>query len=373
MLYFIEEKQIPGLLKKLTDRWEVYAPIVQRGGDTLFERIDASREIPPDLLDMSSRPLISPKEIFFPQSEVMFKWRDDKLEVEKRGSGAKPRLVFGVKPCDFYALQLSNSFFTTNIEDYYYVRKFKGALFIVTACLTPPEPNACFCSSTGTGPYLDSDKVGFDLQFVKIDGGFIVEVASARGEKLVKETGEFFKEQDQLELSEKLEGIFKEARENINLKVDFETALEIVREESEKPLQSNRLLPIYNEIANRCIYCGACLYACPTCTCFNVYDTSNLSLAEEIGVTEVAGERVRVWDGCVFSGYTREASGHNPREKAYIRTARRYEHKLRYDVDFHGRSGCVGCGRCLSVCPVDMGMSAFVERVNSLGGRYGAD
>jgi len=75
------------------------------------------------------------------------------------------------------------------------------------------------------------------------------------------------------------------------------------------------------------------------------------------------GIRYRNWDACVFEGYTREASGHNPRSQKWVRTSRRYEHKLKYDYLTTGMSGCVGCGRCLASCPVDIGMSKFIQEI----------
>ena len=110
---------------------------------------------------------------------------------------------------------------------------------------------------------------------------------------------------------------------------------------------------MYEPIAERCIYCGGCLYVCPTCSCFHVFDE----------IKAGSGVRYRNWDACVFEGYTREASGHNPRLEKSSRTCRRYEHKLKYDYLTTGMSGCVGCGRCLSACPVNIGMSQVIEEV----------
>ncbi len=381
MLYFIGKEQVLNLLRKLTETWDVYAPIAKRGGDVLFERIENSNDPKLnsiDSIDTKSRCLIPPKEIFFPQSEVMFSWNNmvNSNPVLKQGGDgrdneSKPRLVFGIRPCDYYALQITDRFFGRDPKDFYYVSKSNEALYVVFSCLTPPEPGACFCTSTGTGPYLDSKRISFDVQFTDLKDGFIVEAPSSRGEGFVRENMEFFEKRNEKELANELVRLFEMATRNVRLKVDFEGAINVVKEESEKPLEKNRLIPLYKEIANRCIYCGACLYACPTCTCFNVYDTSNVFLGIEMENSSFLrnsggeGERIRVWDACVFSGYTREASGHNPRDKAYTRTARRYEHKLKYDFELHDRSGCVGCGRCLSVCPVDIGMSTFIEGLNS--------
>ena len=94
------------------------------------------------------------------------------------------------------------------------------------------------------------------------------------------------------------------------------------------------------------------MYICPSC--FNVFDEQAAGLSR----------RYRNWDGCVFEGYTREASGHNPRAEKWIRTYRRYEHKLKYDYLVTGISSCVGCGRCLLSCPVNIGISQVIQEVS---------
>jgi len=133
----------------------------------------------------------------------------------------------------------------------------------------------------------------------------------------------------------------------VELKVDFKKAIDLMSKDDFIPEEN------YRRIGERCIYCGACLYSCPTCTCFNVFGTAK----------DAAGQRLRTWDACIFEGYTREASGHNPRRDKWHRTSRRYEHKLKYDHKKTGMSGCVACGRCLSGCPVNIGMSKFIQEI----------
>ncbi len=381
MYYYLRREKLAGLLLHLSKEWSVLAPFRNSYGDVTLENLDSvaengrAEEIASRLAlggrTDSAQLLSPPKEVFFPQSEILFQFSEkgngefaiEQPEGKDDPSGNKPKLLFGIKPCDYHALLMTGRFFLEDNTDFYYSTRANGSMVIIDSCIVPPEPEACFCSSAGTGPLMKRGDE-YDIQLVEEGNGFIVDVASSRGEDFVSGLENFFKIADEKETARRLEEIRKEAVGNVELKVDFKGALEIMKESPEEGETGERLPAIYREIADRCIYCGACLYLCPTCTCFNVYDNSNfcsvLTLLEE---GERAGERVRVWDGCVFSGYSREASGHNPRDDAYKRAERRYEHKLRYDPVVYGRSTCVGCGRCLTGCPVDIGMLKFIEEV----------
>jgi ferredoxin len=246
----------------------------------------------------------------------------------------------------------SDGFFAKDFPDRYYLSRAEHRLIIVKGCLKPPRPGSCFCHSAGTGPFA---KAGFDLQLVDLGGDFLVEVGSERGEGFVAAHLRFFApkgaDENPAEASgasdaaERAKAVKEAAMVALGAGVPFAAALERMGDgDFEKK---------YARIGERCIYCGACLYVCPTCTCFNVVDRAE----------DGQGTRMRTWDGCVFEGYTREASGHNPRPTKAARTARRYEHKLKYDPLVAGRSGCVGCGRCLDSCPVGIGMSKFIREV----------
>ncbi len=375
MLYFLPEDLLSKLLIHLQQKWQVFVPLLQTGGDILLEELPENgkdrqqslNRLSPGGKAENTQTLIPPKEVFFPQSEVMFGYSSDsknpdQLRIDNPEDQAqkeiKPRLLFGIKPCDYHALKITDSFFKNGFEDFYYLNKSGSSMAIVFGCLTPPEPLSCFCSSAETGPMLNKESSHkFDVQFIAEEDGYIVETGSEKGEKFIKDNPVFFNKQpDQEYLKKRLELIKNNAVKNIKLSVPFNSAVESMQDKSGGADTGN----IYKSIAGRCIYCGACLYVCPTCTCFNVYDNSSMRYDTSV---KTEGERVRVWDGCVFSGYTREASGHNPRAEAYTRAARRYEHKLKYDVPVYGRSSCVGCGRCLTACPVDTGMSVFIRGI----------
>jgi len=345
----ISKSDVKELLKRSVEKWETYVPQETDEGDTLFTFLPKKeKELEKALERVNLRDewaVVSAKDIFFPQIETMFSFDEGNIREEVETSR---KLIFGVKPCDVKGISFADEFFKRDFEDKYYLSRAKDRVIVTIGCLTPPRPEACFCTSTKTGPFLEE---GFDVQLVDAGDEYIVEIASDKGREFVDLYPAFFKDTEGDTTGTVLK-IKSEAALAVKLKVDFEKALEIMKGEAD-------LDEIYERIGERCLYCGACLYACPTCTCFNVFDEKEGN----------SGVRKRNWDGCIFEGYTREASQHNPRKEKSARTARRYEHKLKYDNMVAGMSGCVGCGRCLASCPVNLGMSNFIKEITELARR----
>lgn len=332
----INKKDIAKLLDAAKNGWEIYAPQKFTGEDVMFAPLGKDSEV---ILDDADT-VISPKDIFFPQLETMFEFEKGKIKPTVENS---PKMIFGIKPCDLKGVLFADEFFKRNFEDAYYLSRTDKRFLVTVACLKPPRPDACFCTSAKTGPFAES---GFDLQLVDNGENYFVQIGSKQGEEFVEKHNKFFKDAPDGTDSKTAE-LKDKAEKSVEVKVDFDAATECMKDEKFDPEE------IYKRTAERCIYCGACLYACPTCTCFNVTDNA---CGEK-------GERIRIWDTCIFEGYTREASGHNPRKTKDLRTARRYEHKLRYDYKVTNTSGCIACGRCLASCPVKLGMSKFIEEI----------
>jgi len=339
----IKKEDTADLLKEAAKDWDVYAPQRNLGGDIWFDVLpksgaDLDKALESIVLDNTDT-VISSKDAFFPQLESLFRFDNNNIQEAVESS---PKLLFGVKSCDLKGVLFSDAFFKRNLEDKYYLSRIKNRFIVVIGCLKPPRPT-CFCTSAMSGPFA---KEGFDLQLVDYKDSYLVETGSKAGEEFILKFNKYFKDSPR-DSGKAIDEIKSRSAESVELKVDFQKALELMGQESFIPEEN------YKRIGERCVYCGGCLYVCPTCTCFNVFDN----------IKEKSGERLRNWDGCVFEGYTRETSGHNPRKEKWQRSSRRYEHKLKYDYQLTGSSGCVGCGRCLSSCPVDIGMSKFIQEI----------
>ena len=349
----LEKERISDLCMAARRDWEIYLPLEHMGGDVQFVRLEADEEsesLSRLKLDYDWL-VVPPKAVAFPQLECLFRFRRD--EITDGAAAPDRKLLFGVRACDLKGIRFLDDFFRQGFDDPYYRARSASTLVIVAVC-TQPNPY-CFCTSAGTGPSLPAPRTigqgsdaGFDLQMIDIGDAYLVETGSAQGEDFVGHYGAF-EGQVPPEAIERAHRAKQEAAEAVRLRVGFDGAIQRFCED--KVPQR-----IYERIAERCIYCGGCVYVCPTCSCFGVFD-------EKKGDS---GRRCRVWDACMFEGYTRQAGGHNPRFEKWARTARRYEHKLKYDYLETGLSGCVGCGRCLASCPVNIGMSQVIEEVASL-------
>jgi len=109
--------------------------------------------------------------------------------------------------------------------------------------------------------------------------------------------------------------------------------------------------PRWQTLTAKCLGCGACSFICPSCHCFDIVD------GEEDGVTV----RSRIWDTCQFKAFTKQASGHDPRPTGADRFRHRMMHKFSYCIDSYGMPGCVGCGRCVEACPVNLDIRRLME------------
>jgi sulfhydrogenase subunit beta (sulfur reductase) len=115
---------------------------------------------------------------------------------------------------------------------------------------------------------------------------------------------------------------------------------------------------IWDELGDRCLSCGSCSMVCPTCYCYDVVD--------EVELASGNGSRVRLWDSCLFSSHAEVAGGENFRASRASRIKFRFYHKQRGFVAEYGRPSCVGCGRCIEVCPVKIDIIEVINRLRGM-------
>jgi ferredoxin len=337
MMWEIDKRDVLRWLKNLKRDFDVIAP-VDVHGEALFMPLSDDTEV---TLDYTNT-LESPKEFFLPKTDEMFSFRKKGEDFEITSKiDDKKRIIFGIRPCDVNALTILDKVFGGEYRDPYYFSRRKNTTIVAMTC-TKPGIN-CFCDSMGTGPSLSKD---FDLLFTELNDTYLVEVGTKKGEEILKSKKGFFKEADEIKRDEKEKKI-EAAKKRIKRHIDpFEISRKLKCVDDE----------VWRKLGERCIGCGGCSYVCPTCHCFDVRD---ISVGE-------SGRRLRYWDSCIFSGFTRMAGGVNPRETKESRMKQRYNCKFNYFFERYGMFGCVGCGRCTDVCPGNIKMVEFLKELKAV-------
>lgn len=260
------------------------------------------------------------------------------VEFESSLQHQHPLAVFGVKACDLAALELQDKHFLGNISDPFYHARRETLFLIGVNCSHPSE--TCFCASTGDGPSATS---GYDLLLDELDDGFIIQSGSEAGTGIL----------NALNLPPATPTQIDTANSATALAAASQTR--VLPEGNLAPMLFSQLdNPQWKAIAERCLSCGNCTSVCPSCFCHNETEIPSLD-----GKTS---DHYREWDSCF-------TEGHSYTHGFVIRpdTANRYRqwltHKLGSWHKQYGRSGCTGCGRCISWCPVGIDLT---EEVNVL-------
>jgi sulfhydrogenase subunit beta (sulfur reductase) len=316
---------------------EVHAP-VEQNGKFVFRPVNRWSEVRLDY----SRTILPPKKYFLPPREKLFRF------TEKEGysacvEGVDRRLIlFGVHACDIYALNILDQVFAGEYPDPYYQARRRNIAIIGIDC-TPDEH--CFCRSM-RADFVDH---GFDLFFQDIGDAYQVLVGTALGDDMVLATGPLFEPVTQADIDEYKRRSGRKRRA-FKLEVEIRDLPEIF----EMEYQSG----IWEELGEKCLSCGSCSMVCPTCYCYDVMD--------QVVLGSRNGTRSRQWDSCLFSTHALVAGGENFRKERSARVKFRYYHKQRGFVAQYGRPSCVGCGRCISACPVKIDISEVISKIRGV-------
>lgn len=239
--------------------------------------------------------------------------------------------LLGVRSCDLSAIQIQDKVFTGGAyQDTAYQRVRSKVFIIAVNCVH--AGGTCFCSSVRTGPRA---RVGFDLALSEVVDGehyFIVEVGTDRGEKIVETLTRRPAEDAEVE---KADHLIRAAAQLTGRSLEPDNTREILYQNTEHPR--------WDVVAARCLSCANCTMVCPTCFCATVEDTTDLAGSE--------AHRIRKWDSCFTLDFS-YIHGGSVRPSSRARYRHWITHKLASWVDQFGTIGCVGCGRCITWCPV---------------------
>jgi len=332
--------QLPDLASGLMGKGTLVAPVRQDAGFQFREITDAKQ------VDLNyHNTVISPKSVFFPQTEDFVRYRTGRpmLEAETVEPEGKPLILFGVRPCDVKSFEIMDIHFscTGAVDPYWQARREAttviGYAFDLSATAEPEE----FYRTLGIGA---ADPEGSDVFMVRRGDELLLKSITARGEALLEAI-------DDLAGASADDGKFFDV--TIAAGRDFKTRFACVdaKAVTKKLEDLFHNTEFWEKAAAACLSCGVCTFVCPTCYCFDICDETLFG----------RGTRRRVWDACMFTDFTLEASGHNPRTKVYQRLRQKIGHKYSYHVRKYGVISCVGCGRCTRYCPVSVDIFSIVE------------
>jgi sulfhydrogenase subunit beta (sulfur reductase) len=246
------------------------------------------------------------------------------------------RAVLGVRSCDLHALAIQDRVFLRGPHaDPEYAARREGLFLVAVNCSRSAA--TCFCASMHTGPAVTG---GADIVLTELPEGFVARADTEAGARLLDGLSD--REPSAQELAAAAEAP-KHAAAQQTRKINPATVHDT--------LMNNLTHARWDDVAKRCLSCTNCTMVCPTCFCATVNE-----------VTDLAGEhttRERVWESC----FTEEHS-HTPGGPVHPTTRSRYRqwltHKLATWIDQFGTSGCVGCGRCITWCPVGIDITEEV-------------
>jgi len=280
------------------------------------------------------------KKYLYPARQTLFR-------TERNGDGLTfasdheaPQYAFiGARACELAAIAIQDRIFLEGpYQDPHYKARRERAFILAVNCTEPAA--TCFCHSMGTGPACTA---GFDLSLTELNDAFLLTVGSDAGAEMLANCD--WRPAGSFELNQ-AKRLLDQAAASMGraLQTGDLPAL----------LYDNLDHPRWDETAERCLSCMNCTMVCPTCFCSDVQDVSDLTGRQT--------ERARVWDSCFNPDFS-YVHGGNIRPTIRARYRQWLTHKLASWIDQFGSSGCVGCGRCITWCPVGIDLSEEVAAI----------
>jgi len=286
------------------------------------------------------------KKFLFPPVAKLFdvKKKNGAFELTHDESNPTKYAFIGVRPCEIHAIVIQDRVFLGgDYHDETYAER-RSKLFILAVNCASPSDN-CFCTSLHTGPKVS---VGFDLvltEVLKADAHyFIAEVGSEQGEEVLKDIK--FRAATVEEIQD-ADAVILSAAQKMKKQVHTEG----LKDTLYNSINNAR----WDVIGKRCLTCANCTMVCPTCFCFSVEDVADL--------TDSTAERWRKWDSCFTADFS-YIHGGSIRSSPKSRYRQWMTHKFASWLDQFGTFGCVGCGRCITWCPVGIDITEEIRALS---------
>jgi ferredoxin len=362
---FVERDTLDPIFDILkNDGYKIIGPTI-RDNAIIYDEITSTKDLPEGWTDdqdaatyhlerrndkalfgFASSPQSWKKFLFPPRLKLMQFSRDGKGFSVEKSDGVHQKYAFiGVRSCDLEAISIQDKVFKDGqyVDPYY--KEFRKNIFILAVNCTKAG-GTCFCDSMNTGPKA---KRGYDLALTEVlednKHYFTIESGSEAGNTILEK----IKNRDASENEiKKADELIDSAAKDMGRHLDTTGIKELLYDNLEHPQ--------WDDVAKRCLTCTNCTLVCPTCFCSTVEDVTDL--------TGDNAERWRRWDSCFTLDYSKVAGG-NFRSSSRARYRQWMTHKLATWIDQFGTSGCVGCGRCITWCPVGIDITAEVQAIRN--------
>lgn len=278
--------------------------------------------------------------LHLPQLNLFSVEKTDGKWVMKPAQETIPLQAFiGVRACELSAIAIQDRVFLGGeFKDPHYARRRERIFILAANC--GHAFSTCFCSSMNSGPKATE---GFDLAVTELPDVLVMEVGSEMGSEMLRDTS--WEAATAFDLGRAAQAVQNAER---RIERQFRT------DDLPKLLYDNLEHSRWDDVAARCLSCGNCTQVCPTCFCVNVEDTCNLKAT--------VADRRRLWDSCFVREFS-HVHGGNIRPTIRARYRQWLTHKLASWIDQFGTSGCVGCGRCITWCPVGIDLTEEVKAI----------
>jgi sulfhydrogenase subunit beta (sulfur reductase) len=342
---------VPGRVSSPDDLPRGVGDVQEPGSYRLRDRSD-------DALFGYAADAVSWKSVLFPARELVWKGRrtPEGFDVEEGPDpgrlGEPPYAVLGIRACDLRALAIHDRVLRDRAyPDERYAARRKDAFLVTVDCAAPS--GTCFCVSMGTGPQAEA---GYDLALTELVDDdrhvFLARAGTARGAVVLDRLPSAEPARADHEAADH---VVEVAARSMGRSMDTFDIRELLYDNADHPR--------WDDVADRCLSCGNCTMVCPTCFCTSAEDHTSLTGEET--------ERWRVWDSCFTSDFS-YVHGGSVRVSPRSRYRQWMTHKLASWIDQFGTSGCVGCGRCLTWCPVGIDITEEVAAIRAAPQEHGA-